>query len=94
MDEETLNIPVSDYPDWLERPLESTTQSQKKYFIHTYDPSMGKFSGWTNKKCTTCARIITKAQLSYSLRFYKKILCGSCQGLEQYKNKGVSQNGK
>lgn len=33
----------------------------------------------SDEKCELCRRLLTKKALSYSLRFYAKKLCGSCQ---------------
>jgi hypothetical protein len=48
---------------------------------------MSNFSGWSDAACVTCRRRTTKAQTSYSLRFYGKPLCRSCQKLEDYEAK-------
>jgi len=46
-----------------------------------------KFSGWSGKNCELCGKEITVAALNYSLKHYGKILCRTCQSLEEYKLK-------
>ena len=47
-------------------------------------------TGWSGVDCKTCKRETTKAQYKYSMRFFKKPLCMSCQSLELYVSKRSS----
>ena len=56
-------------------------------------------SGLSGEKCKICKQYVTNAQLTYSMRFYGKPLCRTCQSLEYYrrrwieKQKGGENNG-
>ncbi len=56
-------------------------------------------SGLSAVKGETCKQYVTHAQLSYSMRFYGKPLCRTCQSLEYYRirllhnKKGGKKNG-
>jgi hypothetical protein len=64
--------------------LTKKAMSSKTKFTTPVDRIKENFSGWSGIECETCGRETTKAQYSYSMRFYKKPLCRRCQGLEQY----------
>ncbi len=56
----------------------------KTKFTTTADSILKNHSGWSGVKCRTCKRETTNAQYSYSMRFFKKPLCRTCQSLEYY----------
>jgi hypothetical protein len=56
----------------------------KTRFTTPVDRMLRIFSGWSEEKCRTCKRVMTEAQLSYSMRFFNKPLCRRCQTLEKY----------
>jgi len=44
-----------------------------------------KYSGLSKVNCSLCKnKILTKAQLKYSLKYFNKPLCLACQRLEKY----------
>src|SRR5258706_6682064 len=57
----------------------------KNKFTTTAENAMEHFSGWSEVKCETCKKIITNTQLAYSMRFYRRPLCRTCQSLEKYR---------
>jgi hypothetical protein len=57
----------------------------KRIFKTQVERMMESFSGMSGVKCEICKKETTQAQLSYSMRFYAKPLCRSCQRLESYK---------
>jgi hypothetical protein len=57
-------------------------------FITPTDSILAHHSGSSGVKCDTCGRVTTNAQYSYSMRFYKKSLCKTCQSLEKYARGG------
>lgn len=61
----------------------------KTRFTTPVDRILANHSGWSGVKCKTCGRETTNAQLNYSLRFYNKPLCKSCQSFEFYKKTKV-----
>ena len=58
---------------------------KEKRFYTTGEMIQKNHSGWSGVKCKTCGRVTTNAQLSYSMRFYEKPLCRTCQSLESYR---------
>jgi hypothetical protein len=56
----------------------------KTKFLTPIDRMKEDFSGWSGVECETCGRGTTKAQYSYSKRFFRKPLCRRCQRLEKY----------
>lgn len=50
-------------------------------------------SGWSDKECSLCERPLTNAALSYSMRFYGKPLCKSCQRVGEPLKKRFSERG-
>jgi len=56
----------------------------KYKFTTPIDSILKNHSGWSGVKCETCKRETTNAQLAYSMKFYGKPLCRTCQSLENY----------
>ena len=57
----------------------------KSKFTTLAENAMEHFSGWSGVKCEICKRGTTNAQLAYSMRFYGKPLCRTCQSLPSYR---------
>jgi hypothetical protein len=55
----------------------------KTKFATPIDRMKDNFSGWSGIECETCGRETTKAQYSYSMRFFRKPLCRRCQSLDK-----------
>jgi hypothetical protein len=66
----------------------SKNMDNKVKFESYADRMLANFSGWSGTKCETCEREMTNAQYAYSIRVFKKPLCGRCQGLEKYSVEG------
>ena len=59
----------------------------KTKFSMPIDQILANHSGWSGVRCKTCRRDTTKAQYSYSMRYFKKPLCRFCQSIEIYNKK-------
>ena len=54
----------------------------KRKYLTTAEMVAKNNSGLSEVKCSYCKSLTTNAQLSYSMRFYGKPLCKTCQRLE------------
>jgi hypothetical protein len=57
----------------------------KRKFTNPIESMKAHFSGWSGVRCETCKRGTSNAQLTYSMRYYGKPLCRTCQSLESYR---------
>ena len=73
------------------RTWKSYIMGDKTRFSTPIDRILANHSGWSGVDCKTCGRVTTKAQLAYSIRFFRKPLCRSCQSLEHYRASTTQQ---
>ena len=72
---------------------ETKIMGSKTRFSTPIDRIKANHSGWSGVDCETCGKETTKAQFSYSKRFYKRPLCRTCQRLEYYReNENINSN--
>jgi len=65
--------------------LQNQRMGNKSKFTSPAENILAHHSGWSGVKCEICRRETTRAQLGYSMRFYGKPLCRTCQSLESYR---------
>jgi hypothetical protein len=75
---------LNDHQVTKEDLTKQNSMESKTKFSTPVDRINKNFSGWSGVECEICGRGTTKAQYSYSMRFFKKPLCKTCQSLEKY----------